>query len=544
MLKSIQRFLTITLLILGGLYFAYELFLYDRARQLLPPGVEIGDLDVGGLSVPEATDLLNNHFGSPIVLYHRNERVEISPQEVGFRIDVQGMIEEVEAFRDGQEFWPGFVEFALHHSFNPHTVALRATHDRELLLDRLEAVATFLDQPAKGPQLLVGAASFQFGESGYTTDVMASLPDVESALYNPFNREVELVVQDEEAPQLSLELLGENIEKQLEAFSGVGSVFVMDLATGEEISVNGNVAISGLSILKIAIFLETYRVLDGPPNEYVQGLLVDTAVYSSNYGANLLLHVIAGQDNTYEGAARLTESMRRLGLVNTFMAIPYDAQPAASRPSTYITPANSDPNIITRPDPAMQTTAEEIGSLLSMIYYCAQDTGPLRLLYPEELTPADCQAIIDLMVLNDEGNLIRFGVPESVPVSHKHGWDFVTQGDAGIVLSPGGDYVIVEYVTDPNSDWLSHEIGFPILREISRATFNYFNFENPNLENPNDRAEREALAREAAAAEAAAAEAAATQEAATQEAAEEEAANNEPAAVNEGEATPTIIPPP
>jgi hypothetical protein len=164
----------------------------------------------------------------------------------------------------------------------------------------------------------------------------------------------------------------------------------------------------------------------------------------------------------------------------------------------------------------MQTTAEEMGTLLSMIYYCAQGGGTLLAVHPNKITPDECQAIIDLMVRNEEGNLIRFGVPEDVPVSHKHGWDFVTHGDAGIVLSPGGDYVIVEYVTAPDSDWLPYEIGFPILREVSRATYNYFNFDNPNTEDPEIRSQREAEARAAAEAtaiaESATAEAAATAE--------------------------------
>ena len=116
--------------------------------------------------------------------------------------------------------------------------------------------------------------------------------------------------------------------------------------------------------------------------------------------------------------------------------------------------------------------------------------------YPNEITPEECQAIIDLMVLNNEGNLIRFGVPEEVPVSHKHGWDLVTHGDAGIVLSPGGAYVIVEYLSlpaDDTSDWLSYDISFPILREISRTVYNYFNPDNPNLEDPQVRSDREAV---------------------------------------------------
>ena len=100
--------------------------------------------------------------------------------------------------------------------------------------------------------------------------------------------------------------------------------------------------------------------------------------------------------------------------------------------------------------------------------------------YPDEITPEECQSIIDLMVLNEEGNLIRFGVPDGIPVSHKHGWARATHADAGIVFSPGGDFVIVEYLDQPG-DWLLADVSFPILRDIARATYNYFNMDNPYL---------------------------------------------------------------
>ena len=87
------------------------------------------------------------------------------------------------------------------------------------------------------------------------------------------------------------------------------------------------------------------------------------------------------------------------------------------------------------------------------------------------------------MVLNEEGNLIRFGVPDGVPVSHKHGWIPDTHGDAGVVFTPGGDYVIVEYLHLPGQ-WLQSDISFPILREISRAVYNYFNFDEPYVGDP------------------------------------------------------------
>jgi hypothetical protein len=87
------------------------------------------------------------------------------------------------------------------------------------------------------------------------------------------------------------------------------------------------------------------------------------------------------------------------------------------------------------------------------------------------------------MVLNEEGNLIRYGVPEGTPVSHKHGWARATHADAGIVFSPGGSYVIVEYLDQPG-DWLLADISFPILREIARAVYNYFNMDEPYFGNP------------------------------------------------------------
>jgi hypothetical protein len=135
-----------------------------------------------------------------------------------------------------------------------------------------------------------------------------------------------------------------------------------------------------------------------------------------------------------------------------------------------------------------------------MIYHCANGGGALLAVYPGEITSQECQAIIDLMILNEEGNLIRFGVPEEVSVSHKHGWDEVTHGDAGIVFSPNRDFVLVEYLHFPQGDFLLHDYSFPILRQFAQLTYNYFNFEDPYTENVDDRAIREAEAREALAA--------------------------------------------
>lgn len=476
---KIKRTLFWVLFVSFTLYLGVRLFQYQQSRAFFPADMTIAGIDVSGLTREEAAELLQERYLSPVAIYHGEERVELDPRDVGFNLDVDTMLGEAQEAAAARNYWLGFAYHVIGWTWRPIEVPLQAGYDPVLLREMLTVIAGFLDQPPRSPQILSENAVFEQGEAGYVTDVDASLPRVEQALYRPQERIARLVVTDEEAPALTFELLEDVIGSKLNSFDGMGSIFVMDLQTGEEININSDVALSGLSILKIAIFAETYRHLDLPLNDYEQQLFYDTAVRSSNYGANLLLHVVAGEDNTYAGADILTESMWRLGLENTFMAVPYDAIPPAHRRTTYTTPANSRVDLESQPDPTRQTTAEEMGALLAMIYHCAETGGgTLMAVYPNAYTPEECRAILDLMVLNEEGNLIRFGVPDDVPVSHKHGWIPDTHGDAGIVFSPGGDYVLVEYLHRPGG-WLQADLSFPILREISRAVYNYFNFDNP-----------------------------------------------------------------
>ncbi len=477
---KIKRALLFLLLTGAIAFLAYQFLLYQRARANFPAGMTVAGLEVGGLSREETRQLLEEEFLQPVVIYHRSERIELDPTEVGFNLDVDTMMTNAEEAYAAQNYWMGFLFHMLKWTWEPITVPLQAGYDPEELKVMIETIAELLDQPGQNPQILSETAVFEPGTSGFVTDVDASLPLVERALYRADERTAELVIVEQDAPELNFELLEAVIRSKLAAFDGMGSIFVMDLETGEEIRINSDVAMSGLSILKIGIFIETYRHIELPLDDYLQQLFMDTATRSSNYAANLLLHVVAGENNTYKGADMFTETMWELGLENTYMAVPYDASPPPQRHTTYTTPANSRTDITTFPDPSRQSTADDIGSLLGMLYYCSKGGGALLARYPGEITPEECRAIIDLMVLNEEGNLIRFGVPDGIPVSHKHGWVQGTHADAGIVLSPGGDYVLVEYLHQ-NGEWLQSSVSFPILREISRAVYNYFNFDEPYL---------------------------------------------------------------
>jgi beta-lactamase class A len=309
------------------------------------------------------------------------------------------------------------------------------------------------------------------------------MPDVQSAFYRAVDREAQLILEQSEPPRPDINLLARLIVNHLEDFDGVASIFILDLQTGEEIAINSDIAMSGMSVVKVPIVLEALRVLDNQLSLEQSKLVSETlVVQSGNFSANLLLDVVAGEDNAYLGADIVTESMQNLGLENTFIAVPYEESPRPGK-STYETKANSSEDLVTEPDPAMQTTAEDMGTLLAMIYYCDKNGGgALVAAYGEQIRQEECQQLLDFMKLNHIGSLIEEGVPAGIDVAHKHGWISDTHGDAGIVFTPGGDYVLVTYMFKP--DWLEWEISSPLLADISRATYNFFNFDEPYLNGP------------------------------------------------------------
>ena len=477
---GLGQWILVSAMVVLVIFLLYKVYEYGAARSYLPVGLTVASVDVGGFTLDEAAQILTDRYiTAPIVIYHLDNVVEISPTRAEFTLDLNMMLSEADFQRVQQDFWSGFWGYLLGQPVQVEMVPLHATHNRDALRRELNLIASTLDRPAQPPQPVPASLSFQYGASGTRTLVDASLSDVENALYRPFQREARLVVEPITPQRPDINLLARLITNHLDRFDGVASVFVMDLRTGEEVAINAGQPMSGMSVIKLPIVVESFRAIDLPLSLTQSRLISDTLVaQAGNESANELLRIIAGEDNQQRGAELVTESMRRLGLVNTFMAVPYDVQPRPGQ--TLQTPANSRADRATDPDPAMQTTAEEMGTLLSMLYYCAEDDGgALRAAYAGEITQQECQEIVDIMATNFIGSLLEEGVPADVPVAHRHGWVGDTHGDAGIVFSPGGHYVIVLFTH--KQGWLEWEISAPLLADISRATYNYFNFDNPYL---------------------------------------------------------------
>ncbi len=261
--------------------------------------------------------------------------------------------------------------------------------------------------------------------------------------------------------------------------------YVVDLSTGEAGGFNEAVVFSGMSLLKIGVMLQTMVDFNGEALtegmiNLMWGLPTDPGQRTNELMAQI------GLGDALAGARRVTATMADLGLGKTLILWPYGIETAGAagpglasrRPIRTERPPEQEAN----PDPFIQTTPEEIVRLLEMLYRCSLDEGALLAAFPEELTADDCGFILEVLETNPIGTWIRSGIPSDLRFAHKHGFSAQTIADAGIVFSPGGDYVIGIFAY-ANVSWLGC-YPHPVFFDISRAAYGFFNLESGPWEPP------------------------------------------------------------
>jgi hypothetical protein len=181
--------------------------------------------------------------------------------------------------------------------------------------------------------------------------------------------------------------------------------------------------------------------------------------------------------DSYRAPLVITENLQALGIENTFLAGHfYLGAPLLQR---YETPANTRIDIDTSPDPYNQTTPSDIGMLLEDIHQCAEmGGGALIAVFPKDFTQAECQEMIGYLSRNYMPSLIEAGLTEDAFIAHKHGWvtnDGIINmlGDAGIIYTPGGDYVLSIFLYHPEQ--LIWDPASNLVGQLSRAVYNFYN---------------------------------------------------------------------
>ena len=266
------------------------------------------------------------------------------------------------------------------------------------------------------------------------------------------------------------------------ATSRFGALFVMDLQSGEAISFGSEYAFSGTSIQKVSVLDRLYGILNQPPDRPTAVDIANSMICSENSATNELLARIGGGD-VWAGAEEVTRFGRELGLKNTFITAPYSIPGSTPVPPTHPIelPQTDADQTKANPDPSNQLTVDEMGQLLGSIYQCAyKGTGPLLERFGDQYTPDECREILHVMSNNTVDALLKAGVPADTRVAHKHGWIADTHGNAAVFFTPGGDYIIVIMLFQP--DWLNFQESLPTMAEVSRHVYNYFNPDHPMLE--------------------------------------------------------------
>ena len=447
--------------------------------HILPEGVTLAGIPVGSLTEEQAIDRLEAVYYSPVTLDYRGSEFQLHPARLGFQIGTQAMISEI--IRAESAFWDAL--WGRKPPEMSQDIPLQATYSDLQLRAFMQDISRRYDTPASAPWADPVQLITVVSPPGYLLDVEASLPLVRSALFDSTNRRASLITKYRMPDLPTLELLEHQLRDFVsqQHFNGLFSIYLVDLQSRERLHINllngsdivtsPDVAYSGMSIMKIVILAEFYRQITDGALPHELDLVQKAITESSNWTSNLLIDWI-GDLSTSNGLYRLNNTLDELGLESTFIGGLYDSQ---EPPGFRYTPANTRSDINTYPDPYMQTTPSDIGRLLEGIYRCSHlGNGILIETFPGQYTPEECQDMLNWLTQNRIGVLIEAGVPEGTPVAHKHGWaDGEPIGDAAIVFTAGGDYVLVYYVWQPNYTYW--EGNSQMLADVSRATYNHFN---------------------------------------------------------------------
>jgi hypothetical protein len=450
---SALRWISLFLILAAVALIALQLVRFSRFRANFPEGMEIANVPVGGQDrASSAQRLLEVFSATPVEIHYGDAVIHLDPAVAEFELDLESMLAAADLARSQQPFWVEFWNFLWGRTASPASIPLRASFSEARLRNYLETeVAERYDQPPTPAIPTVGTVNFQPGTQGTQLDIDRSVDLIETALRSTSRRLVELPLSRTNPPRPSIGnleiLLKQTID--LTEFDGLVGLYLLDLQTGEEINfaysagenypTNPDVAYTAASIIKIPIMVSTYRRLEETGDPETQRLIEEMMVKSGNETADWLMERVI---DPLTAPIDVTSDMQALGLDSTFLAGHFYA--GAPLLAAYQTPANQRADINTDPDIYNQTTPSEIGMLLEDIYQCNQTGGGnLMAVFPDELTQTECQAMIN------------------------------TLGDAGIVYSPGGNYILSIFIHHPEQ--LIWEPASELVANQSEAIYNYFN---------------------------------------------------------------------
>ena len=328
-----------------------QLMDYIETRDAIPAGVTLGGMNIGGATAEEAAANLRSVFESPILVLHGDNRIVLRANEIGFRVDAETMVERAQKYGGGVYAVRDFLLYLLQKPPLGGDVPLIYDYDRDKLGAWLQAQADAYDNDPTPGYAKLDTLTFVPGQPGRYADLSESAINIVAAFQSSNDRSARLVLREMPATPPDFESLENALRQRLEKFPGIYSVYFQHLPSGEVIDIDADTAFAGMSTVKLPILLKVYHDYEAPLDDNITRWISDTvkSTTASNAAANALMYHI-GKRDTLAGARAVTEFAHELGLDNTFIAIPYDSD---LKPPIVRTPANTNPEYNTFPDPAM-----------------------------------------------------------------------------------------------------------------------------------------------------------------------------------------------
>jgi beta-lactamase class A len=437
----------------------------------LAKGVLVAGVDVGGLTAEDARKKLEGALQPlllPLELQAGASSTTLKPEDIGLELPLDTMLAQAQAAQPS-----GRVE-------------LQVNYDEARLRAVLGGMASSTGAP--GAISVISdtktiSRSFRLAGGDMQVDVDAAVKQIDERLRSVGGvRRVTLPLapMGGTAARPTPEQLQEQVELMAKQWRGTSGVYVYDLASGQQIAgLNEKTAFTAASTIKVAIMLNAYVNLPKLSNKQ-QAALKKMIVESDNLRANDLLAAAAGgttTDAAFDGANEMSAMLADLGLKNTFLYVPFESGdfiklykvkyktgPKQGGEAPFIKASNT-----------LRTTPFEMAQIYIDLEQCSKGQGVLLEKFPKTITADRCKEMIGWLETNGDHDRMISGLPKGTRVAHKSGWiPPEIQADAGIVRSPGGDFVVAIYLYQPGERY-SDEAVEGLVGSFARLVYSYYN---------------------------------------------------------------------
>ncbi len=441
------------------------------AVPILAKGVLVAGVNVGELTPDDARKKLEGALQPlllPIELQAGAASTTLKPEQIDLELPLDSMLAMAQAAQPGAR------------------VGLQVTYDQAKLRAALEGMTTQSDQPAaitviSDTKAISRSFALTGGAMAVDVDAAAKLIDERLRSVGGARRiTLPLTAAGDPAARPTPAQLQEQIELLLKGWKGTPGVYIYDLASGTQIAgLNEKTAFTAASTIKVAIMLNLF--MNVPKlNDRQTAALKKMIGESDNLKANDLLAAAAGgsaTESAFKGANQMSSMLADLGLKNTFLYVPFESGDFIKLYKTKFKtgPAKGGQAPFIKSSTTLRTTPFEIAQIYIDLEQCSQGKGVLLEKYGENLTAARCKEMIGWLETNGDHTRMLAGLPKDAKVAHKSGWiPPQIQADAGIVRSPGGDFVIAIYMYQPGERYPDTAVK-SLLGSVARLAYSYYN---------------------------------------------------------------------